>query len=305
MSKASACGKVILCGEHAVVYGQPALALPLPNLRAEASLSEVPGPLRLEAPDLNLSLEVRPEDEAAHPLVTTVLSALGHFEQPLPGGTLTVSSQIPIGKGLGSGTAITSAIYRCLAAYAGSPVDAAEEQAFIHQIETLYHGRPSGIDGAVIGAERAIRFERQARPLPLELPTGWSLLIGDSGETTPTHEMVGRLRERHDAAPHRYDLLFTAIGELSRQAEIALKTSSFRTLGRLLNRNHSLLQEMGISTPRLDELVQIALAAGALGAKLSGGGGGGVLIALSEDGGEAILDAWRKAGVSWCERVSF
>ncbi|HEY9839380.1 MAG TPA: mevalonate kinase, partial [Candidatus Obscuribacterales bacterium] len=293
-------------GEHAVVYGQPALALPLPQLRAEAEIIAHTGPCRLEAPDLDLNLSVGQESD--HPLVTTVLSALGHFEQPVPEVLFRIRSEIPIGRGLGSGTAISAAIFRAVKAYYGMVSDRTEEESFIQQIETLYHGRPSGIDAAVISYEKALRFERGHKALPLELPGGWSLLIADSGESTPTHVMVNDLHERHAAAPHRYDLLFTAVGALCRKAEVALKTGSYRILGRLMNQNHLLLQEMGISTPRLDELVGCAREAGALGAKLSGGGGGGVVIALcpeQSDRSAEILAAWQAAGVTRSYQIHF
>ena len=303
MIQASACGKVILCGEHAVVYGVPALALPLLQLRAIAEIREDGRPCSLLAPDLNLDLVVSPE--VSHPLVTTVLSALGHFDSPMPAAQIKVSSQIPIGRGLGSGTAISAAIFRALANYFGRSVERAEEQAFIHQIETLYHGRPSGIDGAVIGYERALRFVRGKRPEFLDLPTGWSLLIADSGETTPTHVMVNGLRTRRDADPQLYDPLIATIGDLSRQAEVCLKCNAMVLLGQFLNRNHDLLCQLGLSTPRLDELVDIARAAGALGAKLSGGGGGGVLIALTRDRAREIEAAWRAAGVRNCWRLDY
>lgn len=304
-SVASACGKAILCGEHAVVYGVPALAVPLPGLRASARILEITGPCRLEAPDLGLSLLIQPDEPDPHPLVTTVLSALGHFEHALPNALITVSSQIPIGRGLGSGTAITAALFRGLAKFLGRPVEQAEELAFIQQIETLYHGRPSGIDGAVISHERALCFTRGEKPRFLELPGGWSLLIADSAESTPTHVMVNGLRERYDLAPHRYDLLFTAIGALTRQVEVALKSEAYRIVGSLLNRNHELLKEIGISTPRLDELTAAAREAGALGAKLSGAGGGGVVIALTQDRQTEILAAWKQLGVTRSYRVDY
>lgn len=303
-SLASACGKSFLCGEHAVVYGVPALAVPLPDLRAEAQVKSIIGPCRIMAPDLDLDLQVNPHDPDPHPLVTTVLSALGHFEQPLPDATITVSSQIPIGRGLGSGSAISAAIFRALAGFYGLEPAKAEELAFIHQIDTIYHGRPSGIDGAVVSHERALRFVRGEKPVFLDLPTGWSLLIADSGISSPTHLMVNGLRERYDQAPHRYDLLMTAIGALSRQVEIALKTDAMRIVGRLLNRNQALLNELGVSTPRIEELAQTARDAGALGAKLSGAGGGGVVIALTQgqpEQNQEILAAWQAKGVerSW------
>lgn len=303
MISASACGKVILCGEHASVYGQPALALPLPQLRAQAEMFSRPGPCRLLAPDLKLALTL--SEAESHPLAVTVMSAAGHFDQPLPEAEIKIHSAIPIGRGLGSGSAISAALFRAMGRYYGMIHDRAEEESFIQQIETLYHGRPSGIDAAVVSCEHALRFERGKRHQRLDLPSGWSLLIADSGSATPTHVMVNGLRQRYEQAPHRYDLLFTAVGALTGKAEVALKTASFRLLGRLLNQNQRLLDEMEISTPRLNQLIEVARQAGALGAKLSGGGGGGVLIALTLDRQAEITAAWKSAGVTHVYRLDY
>ncbi len=168
--EASACGKLILCGEHAVVYGYPALAIPLPQLRATARIHEHSGGCVLSAPDLALSWQIDPHQaDDAHPLVTTVLSACGHFDEPVPSIQIELQSEIPIGKGLGSGAAMTAAIYRALALYFGRALIKSEELHFIHQIETLYHGTPSGIDGAVIVHEQALCFEKGQSPRFIEL----------------------------------------------------------------------------------------------------------------------------------------
>ncbi|MGV3525011.1 MAG: mevalonate kinase [Candidatus Sericytochromatia bacterium] len=298
MLHASACGKLILCGEHAVVYGQPALALPLPQLRAQASLTETGQPCRLLAPDLDLDLRVDARDPEPHPLVTTLVSACGHFEIPLPAALITVSSALPIARGLGSGTAISAALFRLIRAHAGAQVPLAEEQVFIHQIETLYHGHPSGIDGAVVSQECALRFVRGQKPQPLSLPSGWTLLVADSGEPAPTKLAVGDLRRLREAEPARIQPLIDGIGELVQQAEAALQAQRWPELGQLLSRNHALLRALSVSSARLDALVAAAEGAGALGAKLSGGGRGGVVLALTLDRAPEIRAAWEALGVA-------
>lgn len=302
MYTASACGKVILCGEHAVVYGMPALALPLHSLLATATVSPAAG-CSLQAPDLNwqhrFNSTQTPDSE--HPLALTFWEGLRHFgllKDPLPAISLSISSQIPIGRGLGSGAAISAAVFRVLAAYAGQPCTLAETLAFVHAQEMRYHGRPSGIDGEVISRAQPLCFVRGAEPESLQIASGAVLLLGDSGPAPPTHEVVGAVRAGFEAEPARYQALFEAIGQLSRQGRAALASGHWAELGQCLNQNHQLLQALQVSSPRLDQLVQTAQDAGAWGAKLSGAGRGGLALALCSPSGLARVEAtWQALGV--------
>lgn len=312
MIRASACGKIILCGEHAVVYHQPALALPLSGLRAEAQLTACPDGPQLEAPDLQLRCALAPDKAHPHPLEMTIWRALEYFQSQAPKAKqsrierlgpvlIRVQSQIPMGCGLGSGTAISAALFRLLAQHCSFQPSRSAELAFIHEIETLYHGHPSGIDGEVISREMALRFQRDRPAQPLNLTktshSGVSLLIGHSGPAAPTHEVVGFVRQQYQAEAQRYEHLFTTIGALCREAETALQNADWPKLGPLLNQNHRLLQEMGVSSPALDQFVSAAREAGALGAKLSGAGWGGVCLALCQrDEAQAVTSVWKQRG---------
>lgn len=282
---ASAPGKIILCGEHAVVYGRPAIALPLSSIRARASVT--PGAagmgVRFDAPDLGRRwlLSAAPNDPLSE-LTLTTLQRLGIAETS--DIQITITSDIPIASGLGSGAAIATAIVRALAAAFGRDLSAAEVSALVYESERRYHGAPSGIDNTVIAYERAIWFQRRSEPPhliePLLIAAPFTLLIGDTGVRSATRLPVGEVRRRWQEDPARYEALFNQVAEIVHQARRALAEGDVAALGPLLNRNQDLLEQIGVSSPELERLIAAARRAGAAGAKLSGGGWGGVMIAL-------------------------
>ncbi|NNJ09967.1 mevalonate kinase [Chloroflexales bacterium ZM16-3] len=303
MIKTSAPAKIILCGEHAVVYGRPAIALPLSDVRAYAEASpSVPGAgLRFVAPDLGESWA--PADSPQHPMSELAAAAMAHLGAPAPNLTIILRSGIPIAGGMGSGAAIGAALVRALAAAAGRELPPAEVSALVYASEARYHGTPSGIDNTVIAYEQAIWFQRQPPGPPLIAPVSigapLSLVIGDTGVRSATHMPVGALRTRWQADPAAYEVLFDAVAEQVQRALEALAAGDLAGLGSALDANQSLLERMGVSSPELDRLVGAARAAGALGAKLSGAGWGGVMISLAPAGGqEAIAAALREAGAA-------
>lgn len=295
----SACGKVILCGEHAVVYGRPAIALPLPSLRARAYVEPSESPLHIVAPDVGrvIALETAPADE---PLARIVRLTLEHLGQATPRATITIRSDIPIGANLGSGAAVSIAIARALAAFLGRSLSAEEVSALAFEVEKLYHGSPSGVDNTVIAYERPVWFVRGEPPtlLNAEAVRALPLVIADTGVYTPTRIPVGAVRAGWERDRARYEAVFDAIAEHVHRARAALVAQDWETLGAAMNANHALLQVLGVSSPELDTLCEAARAAGALGAKMSGGGRGGNMIALapSREATSALAEALRRAG---------
>jgi mevalonate kinase len=282
-ASASAPGKLILCGEHAVVYGRPAIALPIGALRAYATAQ--PGPpgqgLRFSASDLGRSwwLGDAPDD----PLSQVALTALRYLGRPIPDLHIQISSNIPIASGMGSGAAIATAIVRVLAGLAQRELADAEVSGLVYESEKRYHGTPSGIDNTVVAHELPIWFQRrETAPLiePVAIAAALTLLIADTGVRSPTRLPVGAVRERWQAEPQRYQGLFDAVGACVARARDALAAGELAQVGRLASENHALLCSMGVSSPELDRLVDAACAAGALGAKMSGAGWGGVMLAL-------------------------
>ncbi len=233
----------------------------------------------------------------AHALATAVLATLRHTgTDPLPNWSIEVASTVPAGRGLGSSAAIAVALVRAVARAAGHELDDAVASELALAAERVAHGTPSGIDNTVVALGRPIRFVGgQATPLAVGEPL--TLLIADSGQPSATADMVAGVRARRDRSPQAYEDWFAQIGRLADEAAAALAHGNAIRLGRLLNTNHLALQAMRVSTPKLDLLVSAARTAGALGAKLSGAGGGGVVIALvTPDTAAAVSQALTAAG---------
>ncbi len=300
MTTASAPGKVILIGEHAVVYGRPALAVPVSDLRARVSVADRAGAgVRLLSPQIQLDAWLHELDED-HPMRRAVDLTLQALElDPSPALELEVRSDLPIAAGLGSGAAVSIAVIRALAAHFGRELPSEQQSALAYEVEMLHHGTPSGIDNTVIAYGRPVSLIRGAEPRLLELGASFHLVLGDTGHSSPTTKAVEGVRQRRDAQPRRYEALFDEIADLAIQAREALLGGDVESLGPLLDRNHSLLEQLGVSTNELEKLVSAARSAGALGAKLSGAGLGGIMLALVEQGRSAhVADALRAAGAA-------
>ncbi len=272
----SAGGKLILCGEHAVVYGHPAIAVAI-DRGTTVRLREASG-LTLRGGDGAALRDARLE-EAVRAIVA------GDWE-------VTITSDLPIGRGMGSSAALAVALVRAWADATGEALDAAalHERAFA--VERVFHGNPSGIDHAVSARGGLVRYRRTPDgPVltPLPLPS-WSLAVLDSGAPGDTRAMVAGVASRRPGIDAHLD----AIGALVGEAEAHLDDPP--RLGALLTENHRLLTAIGVSSTRLDALVALALDAGAHGAKLAGAGGGGAALALADDP-EGIVAAARAHGV--------
>ena len=294
----SAPGKLILCGEHAVVYNCPAIALPLADLRATVTLTageEAQG-LHFSAPELarQWSLARLPDDPLSL-LATETLAALGVQQPALH---VTITSNIPIASGMGSGAAVATALVRALAAYAEQPFSDEQVSTLVYENERRLHGTPSGIDNTVIAFNQAIWFVRGQPIEPVSIGQPLTLLVADTGIRSPTRLPVGEVRRRWQAERTHYEALFRQIGELSQHARVALANGNQAELGSLLNQNHELLRTIGVSSPELNRLVAAAQTAGALGAKLSGAGWGGVMFALVGEHAAEVSSALHTAGAT-------
>ncbi len=298
MTTSSAPGKIILFGEHAVVYGHPALAVPVMQVQAQVEVEAGSRPgIWLEAKQIGLQAELASlgPDNPLAAMVRGVL-ALQAVTSP-PSLFIRISSSIPIASGLGSGTAVSVALARALSQHLGSPLNDDEVSRLAYEVEKFHHGRPSGIDNTVITFARPVFFVR-GEPIEVLHPADtFTLVIADTGLPAPTREAVGDVRRLWEADKRRWERHFELIGELARQARQVIEKGDWHDLGVLMERNHSLLQELTVSCPALDALAEAARRSGALGAKLSGGGRGGNMIALVEEANApAIAEALRKAG---------
>lgn len=296
--ESSAPGKVILCGEHSVVYGRPAMAIPVTGLRARAQVESAASGsgLLLVAADLDerISLRAAPPE---HPLATLARLTLAHIGCAEPDAVLTLHSELPIAAGLGSGAAVSVAAARALAGFLGHTLPTEVISALAYEVEKLHHGTPSGIDNTVVAWEQPVYFVKGRPPEVLASSAPLRLLIADSGIPAATREAVAGVRQRREADPAFYDTRFDHIAELVQAARVALEQLHLPTLGRLMDENHALLAAIGVSAPQLEILVAAARQAGALGAKLTGSGMGGNIIALvTAEQASTVNVALRAAG---------
>lgn len=298
---ASAPGKVILFGEHAVVYGQPALAAPVFDVQAKAivnaDISAPPGRILVDAPqiELNADLISLPADDPLAAAVRATLVELG-IQQP-PALKLRVTSTIPVAAGLGSGAAVSVAVIRALSAFLGHPLADERVSQLAFEVEKLHHGTPSGIDNTVVTFGKPVFFVKGQPLETFQVAAPLHLLIGDTGVASPTRIAVGDVRAGWQAEPARYEALFAKVGDLVRAARAAIESGDLAKLGSLMDENHELLQQLGVSSPELDALATAARQAGAKGAKLSGGGRGGNMVALvDETTSQRVADALLAAG---------
>ena len=298
MTTASAPGKIILFGEHAVVYGRPALAIPVTQVQATAKVTKASRPgIWIEAPDISLFSDLA-SLPSSHPLAAViqgVFTALGIGS--LPALTVQITSTIPVASGLGSGAAVSVAIVRALSEFLGHPLPEETISALAYEVEKLHHGTPSGIDNTVITYARPVYFVKDHPIETLQVGTPFTIVIGDTGIRAPTKESVGDVRKLWQAGPARWEKVFDGIGEIALKARKVIESGEVQFLGPLMDENQLLLRELTVSCPELDRLVKAAHRSGALGAKLSGGGRGGNMIALvPQEKAPAIAEALMSAG---------
>jgi len=247
------------------------------------------------AVDLSTEVRLTPQSGATRVLGHTDarLDAAIALAAPAQGLAIEIQSGIPVGRGMGSSAALSVALVRALAAARGEPT-LDPEQVFVRAmpIERVFHGNPSGVDVAVSAQGGVLRYLRGAVPIIDEVgrPPTAEIVVLDTGCAGDTAALVAAVGSRRPAI----DRVLERIGALTELAIDALDQP--RVLGALLTENHQLLCEIGVSTRGLDDLVTLALEAGAYGAKLSGAGGGGVVLALVERT-EPLLEAARARGI--------
>lgn len=308
MTTSSAPGKIILFGEHAVVYGRPALAVPVTQIRTDVDVSDSARlGVWIDAPDVNLHAELNtlPSD---HPLAAVIHNFLFLARvSPFPNLEIKISSTIPVASGIGSGAAVTVALTRALAAHLGHSMSDEEVNAFAYEIEKIHHGTPSGIDNTVITYAKPVYFIKTP-PSPERRGAGgevetfkvgepFTIVIADTGISAPTRESVADVRTLWESDKKRWENVFAEIGDIAFAARRVIEEGWIKMLGALMDENHTLLQQMTVSSPELDKLVETARQAGALGAKLSGGGRGGNMISLVEpEKAETVSQSLKEAG---------
>ena len=297
----SAPAKIILFGEHAVVYGYPAIAAPISSLRvnAEAVANEKHG-LRIYSETFSESGLKRIDlsvDDINDAFALTVKLTLQKLNRPAPNVDIKINSQIPVASGLGSGAAVSTAIARVLMKLSQASLPLEVLNTIIYETEKIHHSTPSGIDNTVIVYEKSISYIRDQPIQLLEINKPFHFVIADTGIPAPTKIAVDDVRQLIESEPQRYTPVLRTIGDIVEKAKLALASGNRVELGKLMTKNHNYLKELTVSSAQLDYLCQIAVNNGALGAKLSGGGRGGNMIALvTPETQNSVVNALKDAG---------
>jgi mevalonate kinase len=290
-----ASGKVILLGEHTVVYGAAALAAGIERgARATASALAHGAPSVLRLGDATIVADAADQGGLAR-----ALAALLAAGDPLPPLEIHAESDLPPGSGLGSSAAIGVAVARAAMAIGGA--EAPLDDAVIARAdawERVFHGNPSGIDTAASALGGCFRFTRREGVRVLAPARELELCVGLTGISASTRVMVEGLAHLRTREPKLVDESIEGIAALVENAVKALEVGDLEALGEQMNRNQLLLAGLRLSTEKIEELCALARGARALGAKLTGKGGGGAVVALARDndGADAVLTAWRRAG---------
>ena len=285
MVSCSAPGKIYLFGEHAVVYGETAIACAV-ELRTRVRAEE------------NDSIIIQSQigrtgiDFEKHPYISTVIERMREFA-PIKGIFVEVGSELPVGSGLGSSAAVTIATIGALNELFGCELSLDEISKLGHEIEIKVQGAASPTDTYVstFGGIVTIPDRRKLR-----IPD-CGIVIGDTGIFSSTKELVANVRKLHDSYPELIGPLMASIGKISKIGETFVACQDYSSIGKLMNVNQGLLDALGVNILELSSLIYSARQAGAYGAKITGAGGGGCMVALAAlDKCNSIANAISNAG---------
>jgi len=283
ISKAT--GKIILFGEHAVVYGYPAIAVPVNTIQVKVSILPAINTRQslIKIRNINWHEDVffTALDEN-NPIRISINNVFNLIEQTPPHFEMTISSTIPIAAGLGSSAALAVAITNGMSQFLGIHLSSEEINALAYKSEKIQHGSPSGIDNSVITFGYPILYSKTKNISQIEIKDSIHIILADTGKRTLTKDAITFVRQSREKKPNFINPILAEIGSLVEEAAEALLVGEIKKIGSLMVRNHVALKKIGVSSIELDQLVKSALKNGASGAKLCGGGKGGYIVAVCE-----------------------
>ncbi|MCZ6497659.1 MAG: mevalonate kinase, partial [Gammaproteobacteria bacterium] len=290
-------GKVVILGEHAVVYGRHAIAAPVP-MTIKAQVEDCDEGIHQLIPrwGVELQLASNPNERRSFERPAGVmLDRLGLSGRAM---RIEVFPEVPRSMGLGGSAAMAVAILRALDKHYRLGLSDAEVNELAFESEKLAHGNPSGIDNTLACYGKPLVFRTGSPPLveTLNIKTPIPMVVGMTGYEGLTAKTVGRVKAAWQQDRKLYERIFDQIDALVLRGVQAIQDEDLATLGELMNVCHGMLNALQVSTPELEQLVDIARENGALGAKLTGGGGGGSIIALCDGDTDAVVNAIRAAG---------
>ena len=279
---ASAPGKTILFGEHAVVYGHPAIAVPLPDISLTVIVQALPNQKKIRVVNKGLDEDFFLDEKESENLYAFALDTIRYTLRisHLPAMQLTISSSIPPASGLGSSAGFAVAITKAVTSFLGFRLALEDLNDIAFEIEKKQHGTPSGIDNSVVCYQKPIFF-RKGQPVEfINTRKPLTLVLANSGILSLTKEAVDQIREKRKKETEFVDQIFNQIGIITNSVRPKIEQGDLESIGQLMLENHQLLKELGLSLEKLDDLVETSMRSGAYGAKLCGSGKGGYVVAL-------------------------
>ncbi|MFB6469936.1 MAG: mevalonate kinase [Vulcanisaeta sp. AZ3] len=291
-------GKVILYGEHAVVYGEPALAMAINKYVYVTAKARSDGKVNINARDLRLvGISVTIQEDGnitARTDYGAVISALSYVKRAVElamdyvdkrvGVDLIIKSEMPVGAGLGTSAAVAVATLLSYIRELGYEIDKRDLASLAWRVERDVQGAASPTDTtmATFGGIMYVKPDGDNTTMdPVRPGTEIPLIIGYVPRVSTTKELVAMVKRRYEEMRDVIEPIIKTIGIITRKGREALEKGDLELMGVLMNVNQGLLEALGVSNRQLSELVYAARHAGALGSKLTGAGGGGCMIALS------------------------
>lgn len=278
-------GKIILMGEHSVVYGKQSIALPFYSVGVKCTVLSKKGPLKLDSSCFNGNLDLSSNEVKG--LKTLIEKTLEYLKKEKKNLAITIESTIPPQRGLGSSAAVSVAVVRALFDYFKVDLNKETLNKLVFVAESIHHNNPSGLDANTIISERLLLFSKEEGIKFIASKINAFLVVADTGLFGNTKESVSQVKKLMDENKDHANALIDELGDATNKSLITLKNNDVKTLGKHMSKAHFLLRELGISNETLDLYVDISMKNGAYGAKLTGGGNGGCMIAITD----SIVDA--------------
>lgn len=294
-------GKVIIIGEHSVVYGYDALAMPIKALHIKTTVEDS-DKMWMDTARYHGPFFDAPDEYNGLKYVVKTMREKANSIQPIK---ITYAGEIPMERGFGSSATVALGTTKALNQFFDLNLSEKEVMAITNHAEMINHGKASGLDAATVNSDYVVFFNKKMGPKMLKAKLGATLLIMDTGQLGNTKEAVTQVKSLLDQSQEAKKNM-ARLGELADMTKEAWLKQDVSTVGKIFNEAQEILHSFNISTDKIDQLQKIALANGALGFKLSGGGLGGITIALCEtkDIANNIADKCKDIiSNSWIEEI--